>query len=335
MLAIGRALMARPAAPPDEPSMGLAPMVIQQIFRIISEINSQGTTVLLVEQNAQQALSRSTAPTFSRQERSPTKARRGSFSTTRASAPLISALLDRDGTTEQPDAGFGRSGFVVLIVAAAALIVRDLVTTSSFMPRSTARQADPRGHRSSRPTRPAPATRSARRCRSPWPERSQGRIPKPASTSGDGVQLAIEKHNTANAGCQVQIKEFDTGGDPTRVNEFAPQIVADVYTVGLIGPTFSGVAEATGAFFEDNGLPAATATASRNTLSDRGGRRSSVRSPATKPRAERWPTSCNTSSATARCALSVTTARTATRWRKRPPPRWESARVPSVNGQFR
>ena len=39
--------------------MGLAPMVIQQIFGIISEINGQGTTVLLVEQNAQQALSRS------------------------------------------------------------------------------------------------------------------------------------------------------------------------------------------------------------------------------------------------------------------------------------
>jgi branched-chain amino acid transport system ATP-binding protein len=38
--------------------MGLAPMVIQQIFRIIAEINAQGTTILLVEQNAQQALSR-------------------------------------------------------------------------------------------------------------------------------------------------------------------------------------------------------------------------------------------------------------------------------------
>ncbi|WNG79949.1 ABC transporter ATP-binding protein [Mycobacterium sp. ITM-2016-00316] len=60
MLAIGRALMARPKVLLlDEPSMGLAPMVISQIFRIISEINSQGTTVLLVEQNAQQALSRS------------------------------------------------------------------------------------------------------------------------------------------------------------------------------------------------------------------------------------------------------------------------------------
>jgi branched-chain amino acid transport system ATP-binding protein len=60
MLAIGRALMARPRVLLlDEPSMGLAPMVISQIFRIISDINNQGTTVLLVEQNAQQALSRS------------------------------------------------------------------------------------------------------------------------------------------------------------------------------------------------------------------------------------------------------------------------------------
>ena len=60
MVAIGRALMSRPRVLLlDEPSMGLAPMVIQQIFRIISEINSQGTTILLVEQNAQQALSRS------------------------------------------------------------------------------------------------------------------------------------------------------------------------------------------------------------------------------------------------------------------------------------
>lgn len=60
MVAIGRALMARPELLLlDEPSMGLAPMVIQQIFRIITEINNQGVTILLVEQNAQQALSRS------------------------------------------------------------------------------------------------------------------------------------------------------------------------------------------------------------------------------------------------------------------------------------
>jgi len=59
MLAIGRALMARPRVLLlDEPSMGLAPMIVQQIFEIITEINQQGTTVLLVEQNAQQALQR-------------------------------------------------------------------------------------------------------------------------------------------------------------------------------------------------------------------------------------------------------------------------------------
>jgi branched-chain amino acid transport system ATP-binding protein len=59
MLAVGRALMSRPKLMLlDEPSMGLAPMLIQQIFDIVVEINQQGTTVLLVEQNAQQALSR-------------------------------------------------------------------------------------------------------------------------------------------------------------------------------------------------------------------------------------------------------------------------------------
>jgi branched-chain amino acid transport system ATP-binding protein len=59
MLAMGRALMARPRLLLlDEPSMGLAPKLIAQIFSIIAEINSQGTTVLLVEQNAAQALKR-------------------------------------------------------------------------------------------------------------------------------------------------------------------------------------------------------------------------------------------------------------------------------------
>jgi branched-chain amino acid transport system ATP-binding protein len=59
MLAIGRALMARPKVLLlDEPSMGLAPMLVQQIFSIITEINAQGTTILLVEQNAAQALQR-------------------------------------------------------------------------------------------------------------------------------------------------------------------------------------------------------------------------------------------------------------------------------------
>ncbi len=58
MLAIGRALMSRPKLLLlDEPSMGLAPMLVQEIFNIIEDINSTGTTILLVEQNAKMALS--------------------------------------------------------------------------------------------------------------------------------------------------------------------------------------------------------------------------------------------------------------------------------------
>lgn len=57
MLAIGRALMARPKLLLlDEPSMGLAPLVVKQIFSIIKDINEKGTTVLLIEQNASMAL---------------------------------------------------------------------------------------------------------------------------------------------------------------------------------------------------------------------------------------------------------------------------------------
>jgi len=58
MLAIGRALMARPQLMlMDEPSMGLAPLLVKEIFSIIKDINERGTTILLVEQNANMALS--------------------------------------------------------------------------------------------------------------------------------------------------------------------------------------------------------------------------------------------------------------------------------------
>lgn len=58
MLAIGRALMARPQLLlMDEPSMGLAPLLVKEIFEIIKDINDKGTTILLVEQNAHMALS--------------------------------------------------------------------------------------------------------------------------------------------------------------------------------------------------------------------------------------------------------------------------------------
>ena len=57
MLAIGRALMSRPALiMMDEPSLGLAPLIVKGVFDIIREINQQGVTILLVEQNANMAL---------------------------------------------------------------------------------------------------------------------------------------------------------------------------------------------------------------------------------------------------------------------------------------
>ncbi|MBC7077701.1 MAG: ATP-binding cassette domain-containing protein, partial [Synergistales bacterium] len=62
MLAIGRALMARPRVLLlDEPSLGLAPLVTRQIFEIIRALNAEGTTILLVEQNARLALGVSTS----------------------------------------------------------------------------------------------------------------------------------------------------------------------------------------------------------------------------------------------------------------------------------
>jgi len=57
MLAIGRALMARPALLlMDEPSLGLAPILVREIFSVIREIRERGTTIVLVEQNARMAL---------------------------------------------------------------------------------------------------------------------------------------------------------------------------------------------------------------------------------------------------------------------------------------
>ena len=58
MLAMGRGLMANPRLLLlDEPSMGLAPLLVKQIFEVIQEINQQGVSILLVEQNAHMALS--------------------------------------------------------------------------------------------------------------------------------------------------------------------------------------------------------------------------------------------------------------------------------------
>nr|WP_090274946.1 branched-chain amino acid ABC transporter substrate-binding protein [Mycolicibacterium komanii]CRL67898.1 branched-chain amino acid ABC transporter periplasmic protein [Mycolicibacterium komanii] len=88
----------------------------------------------------------------------------------------------------------------------------------------------------------------------------------------NGIQLAVDKHNGANPGCQVQLKTFDTEGDPQKATQIAPQIINDAFTIGLIGPAFSGETMATGDVFNQAGLVAATASATNVTLSDKGWR---------------------------------------------------------------
>lgn len=83
----------------------------------------------------------------------------------------------------------------------------------------------------------------------------------------NGVQLAVDKHNAANPACQVQLKPFDTEGDTQKAQQIAPRIVADAYTIGLVGPVFSDVAMATGEVFDRAGLVAATPSATNAALS--------------------------------------------------------------------
>lgn len=80
MLAMGRALMAQPRIIlMDEPSMGLSPLFVTEIFKIITEVNKQGVTILLVEQNAKKRFPSPTAPTFWKPEKSLTKERPAPF----------------------------------------------------------------------------------------------------------------------------------------------------------------------------------------------------------------------------------------------------------------
>ncbi len=88
----------------------------------------------------------------------------------------------------------------------------------------------------------------------------------------NGVQLAVDQHNTANAGCQVTLRTFDTEGDPQKATQIAPQIVDDAFTIGLVGPAFSGETKATGQVFDQAGLVAASASATNVTLSEQGWR---------------------------------------------------------------
>ena len=86
----------------------------------------------------------------------------------------------------------------------------------------------------------------------------------------DGAELAVEQHNAANPGCQVELRTFDTEGDPQKATAIAPQIVDDASIVGLVGPTWSGETKATGVVFDQAGLVAITPSATNPALSEQG-----------------------------------------------------------------
>lgn len=85
-----------------------------------------------------------------------------------------------------------------------------------------------------------------------------------------GAKLALDEHNKANPGCQVELKQFDTEGDPQKATQVAGPITSDPSIVGLLGPAFSGETNATGAQFNQAGLPFLTASATNPSLTEKG-----------------------------------------------------------------
>ena len=86
----------------------------------------------------------------------------------------------------------------------------------------------------------------------------------------NGADLAVEQHNGANPDCQVELKAFDTEGDPQKATAIAPQIVDEDSIIGLVGPTWSGETKATGAVFDQAGLVTVTPSATNVALSEQG-----------------------------------------------------------------
>lgn len=86
----------------------------------------------------------------------------------------------------------------------------------------------------------------------------------------DGVKLAVQQHNKANPDCQVQVKPFDTEGDPQKASQVVPTVISDQSVTALIGPAFSGETKATGQIISDAGLPALTSSATNASLTKNG-----------------------------------------------------------------
>ncbi len=86
----------------------------------------------------------------------------------------------------------------------------------------------------------------------------------------NGVQLAVDQHNEQNADCQVELKEYDSGGDPNQATGLATQAIGDDTVVGVVGPAFSGESNTAGPIFAEGGLPTITASATNPALAEKG-----------------------------------------------------------------
>ncbi|MEU8899987.1 branched-chain amino acid ABC transporter substrate-binding protein [Nocardia sp. NPDC048505] len=86
----------------------------------------------------------------------------------------------------------------------------------------------------------------------------------------NGVKLALDQHNKANPGCKIELKSFDTEGDPQKATSVIPQIVNDASIIGLVGPAFSGETRATGKVLSDAGLVSVTSSATNAGLTGNG-----------------------------------------------------------------
>lgn len=86
----------------------------------------------------------------------------------------------------------------------------------------------------------------------------------------NGARFAVDTHNAANPGCRVDLKVFDTEGDPAKATAVAHRVIADPSVIGVVGPAFSGETKATGGLFDAAGLATVTPSATNPTLSQDG-----------------------------------------------------------------
>src|SRR5581483_4687528 len=86
----------------------------------------------------------------------------------------------------------------------------------------------------------------------------------------DGAKVAVQQFNQANTSCQVELKQFDSAGDPAQAPALANAVVQDKDVVGVVGPAFSGESKAADPIFNEAGVPTITASATNPALSTNG-----------------------------------------------------------------